>query len=217
MAVTGDPLPCPIDPRAILALDSSSARVSAAFGERVAEQPAERDQAACLVRLAAQVSEGGRPVAVAATVGPGSFTGIRAALALAQGLAMGFGVPAVAVSTAEALAAEVGEGRVLVAIDSRRGHAFLAGFIVRAGIPEEILPPVVWRQGERLPGGDWGIIVGDAAALLDPRAVPSWPRAQAVGAVAAARLSGRILPRPFAALYVDPPAVRAPPGMGVAC
>lgn len=215
--MTGDPLPCRIDPRAILALDASAARVSAAFGGRAAEQPAERDQAALLVRLAAAVLEGGRPAAVAATVGPGSFTGIRAALALAEGLAMGFGAPTVAVATAEALAAEVGEGRVLAAIDSRRGHAFLAGFLVREGIPEEILPPFVWRPGERLPEGGWGVVVGDAAAVLDPVAAPSWPRATAVASVAAARLAGRLPPRPFAPLYVDPPAVRAPPGVAVAC
>lgn len=215
--MTGVPLPGVIDPRAILALDASLARVSAAFGERVAEEAGERDQAATLVRLAAAVLAGGRPAAVAATVGPGSFTGIRAALALAQGLAIGFGVPAVAVSTAEALAAEAEEGRVLVAIDSRRGHAFLAGFLVRAGIPEEILAPHVWRPGEPLPGGPWGVVVGDAAALLDPAATPSWPRASMVAAVAAARLAGAIAARPFAPLYVDPPAVRPPAGAAIAC
>lgn len=214
--MTGAPRAGVIDPRAILALDASLARVSAALGERVAEEPGERDQAATLVRLAAAVLAGGRPAAVAATVGPGSFTGIRAALALAQGLAIGFGVPTVAVSTAEALAAEAGEGPVLAAIDSRRGHAFLAGFAVRAGVPEEILAPRVWRPGEPLPAGSWRV-VGDAAALLDPAATPSWPRAPAVAAVAAARLAGVIAARPFAPLYVDPPAVRAPAGAASAC
>lgn len=215
--MTGAPLPRPSDPRAILALDASLARVSAALGGRVAEEVGERDQAASLVRLAAAVLAGGRPAAVAAAVGPGSFTGIRAALALAQGLAIGFGAPAVAVSTAEALAAEAGEGRVLAAIDSRRGHAFLAGFAVRAGIPEEILAPRVWRPGEPLPAGPWSLVVGDAAALIDPSATPSWPRAPLVAAVAAARLAGTIATRPFAPLYVDPPAVRALAGAAIAC
>lgn len=215
--MTAAPQAGAIDPRAILAVDASAARVSAAFGDRHAEEAGERDQAAALVRLAAAVLAGGRPVAVAATAGPGSFTGIRAALALARGLALGFGVPAVAVSTAEALAAVVGEGRVLAAIDSRRGHAFLVGLVVRAGLPEEVLPPVAWHPGEPLPAGDWGVVVGDAAALVDPAAQPSWPRAPAVAAVAAARLAGAIAPRAFAPLYVDPPAVRAPAGVAVAC
>ncbi|MCS6855143.1 MAG: tRNA (adenosine(37)-N6)-threonylcarbamoyltransferase complex dimerization subunit type 1 TsaB [Elioraea sp.] len=210
----GPPESCAM-PCAILALDASSARVSAAFAERVAEAPGERDQAAALVRLAAAVLAGGRPAAVAATVGPGSFTGIRAALALAQGLALGFGVPAVAVSSAEALAA-AGEGRVLAAIDSRRGHVFLAGFTVQAGIPAELLPPFVWRPGEPLPAGPWRV-VGDAAAFIDPLAAPSWPEARQVARVAAARLAGAIAARPFVPLYVDRPAVRAPAGAAIAC
>jgi tRNA threonylcarbamoyladenosine biosynthesis protein TsaB len=60
-------------------------------------------------------------------LGPGSFTGLRAALSLAHGLASG-GLPLVAVTVAEALAEEVGPlaGRVLwTAIDNRRGRVFL--------------------------------------------------------------------------------------------
>ena len=41
---------------------------------------------------------------VAVTVGPGSFTGIRAALALAHGLALAAGVPVIGVTVGEALA-----------------------------------------------------------------------------------------------------------------
>lgn len=44
--------------------------------------------------------------AVAASVGPGSFTGLRVGLASAQGIAMAHGLPTVAVSTLEVLAAQ---------------------------------------------------------------------------------------------------------------
>ena len=45
--------------------------------------------------------------AVAAVVGPGGFTGIRAALALAEGIGLGAGIPVIGVTTGEALAAAV--------------------------------------------------------------------------------------------------------------
>jgi tRNA threonylcarbamoyladenosine biosynthesis protein TsaB len=65
---------------------------------------------------------------VAVTVGPGSFTGIRAGLALAHGLALAAGVPVIGVTVGEALAdslPHLGERRLWVAIDSRRARVFL--------------------------------------------------------------------------------------------
>jgi len=208
-AVTLLPGPHAFDPASILALDAALDRVRAVFGETLVEADGERDQAAAIVRVAAEALAGRRPQAVAATAGPGSFTGIRAGLALARGLALGFGVPAVAVSTAEALAAEVAEGRVLAAIDSRRGHLFLAAFSVYRGMPEELLSPFAWRPGEALPAGDWHV-VGEAAGRVDPAAAPTTLAARTVARLAAARLAGAIAPRPFAPIYVDPPSVRLP-------
>ena len=66
--------------------------------------------------------------AVAVTVGPGSFTGIRAALALAHGIALACAIPVIGVSVGEALAATLTlpDGWTLwSAIDSRRGRVFL--------------------------------------------------------------------------------------------
>jgi len=60
--------------------------------------------------------------------GPGAFTGVRLAIALAQGIAMALDKPVVAVSTLAALAMQsVGE-RTLAAIDARMGEIYIGAF-----------------------------------------------------------------------------------------
>lgn len=59
--------------------------------------------------------------------GPGSFTGIRVALAAAKGFGLATGLPAYGLSSLEAMALAAGDGRHPVAAlaDSRRGSVFL--------------------------------------------------------------------------------------------
>lgn len=68
--------------------------------------------------------------------GPGSFTGVRIAIATVQGLALGLDIPVVGVSTLETLAAEalsdVDSGDALVAIDARMGEVY-TGHYQKAG------------------------------------------------------------------------------------
>lgn len=65
--------------------------------------------------------------AVAVGVGPGSFTGVRVALATARGFALALEVPVYGVSSLEAYAYGAG-GDVLVALDTKRGDFYVAGF-----------------------------------------------------------------------------------------
>ena len=201
----------------ILALDAALARCSAALwqdGEILAERSAAtgRGHAALLPPMAQQVLSG-RIDAVAVTIGPGSFTGLRAAIALAQGLAAGAGVPVLGVTVAEALAEQVGPlvGRALwVAIDSRRGRVFLD----RDGVPVptalEALPPAA---GPVAVAGD---AAGPVAARLAARggdvmlADARLPRARDVAAVAARQLAGLSPRREAQPLYVDPPEAKLP-------
>ena len=66
----------------------------------------------------------------AASVGPGSFTGVRIGVSLVKGLAFGKGKPCVAVSTLEALAENLSrlDGIIVPAMDARRSQVYTAIF-----------------------------------------------------------------------------------------
>jgi tRNA threonylcarbamoyladenosine biosynthesis protein TsaB len=67
---------------------------------------------------------------IAASIGPGSFTGVRIGLSTVKGLAYGTGMPAVGISTLQAIAARVAgfEGIVCPILDARKGEVYAAVF-----------------------------------------------------------------------------------------
>ena len=66
--------------------------------------------------------------AIAVGRGPGAFTGVRLAIALAQGIALALDRPVVAISTLAALAMRGNGERILAAIDARMGEIYLGAF-----------------------------------------------------------------------------------------
>ena len=66
---------------------------------------------------------------IAVATGPGSFTGVRVGIAAARGLALALDIPAVGVSSLEALAVPVSRrksaGTAIAALDAKRGEIYL--------------------------------------------------------------------------------------------
>jgi tRNA threonylcarbamoyladenosine biosynthesis protein TsaB len=68
---------------------------------------------------------------IAASVGPGAFTGVRIGVSVAQGLAFGAALPVVAVTTLEALAMQAMRGgaeQVMACMDARMGEVYWGCF-----------------------------------------------------------------------------------------
>lgn len=91
--------------------------------------------------------------AIAVGRGPGAFTGVRLAIAIAQGIALGLDRPVLPVSTLAALAMQAGGERRIAAIDARMGEVYLGAFA---------------REGDGLVAlSEEAVVKPDAAALPD--------------------------------------------------
>jgi len=150
---------------------------------------------------------------IAVTVGPGSFTGIRGGVALAQGIAVAVDLPVIAVTVGEALADSLPQlgGRTLwCATVSRRGRIFLeVGDDVLSLAVTDLPTP----QG---PVAVAGGAAADVASRLAARGVnvmltdARLPTGRHIAAVAERRFLGTIRPLPPEPLYVDPPLAKLP-------
>ena len=105
--------------------------------------------------------------AIAVGRGPGAFTGVRLAIAMAQGIALALDRPVLPVSTLAALAWQSPGGPTLAAIDARMGEVYLGAFLRADGDVVAVSPEVVVRpdQADSPDGRAWhGVGTGFAAA-----------------------------------------------------
>jgi tRNA threonylcarbamoyladenosine biosynthesis protein TsaB len=139
---------------------------------------------------------------IAFGAGPGSFTGVRIACGVAQGLALGRGMPVAAVPTLEAIAQDAhrahGAARVFTCTDARMKEVYVAAYErVEAGWREVLAPAVVGPADVALPAGSW-LGAGDGLAaypvLIERCAFAAAdatikPSARAIGELGRARLT----------------------------
>jgi tRNA threonylcarbamoyladenosine biosynthesis protein TsaB len=133
--------------------------------------------------------------AVAFGAGPGSFTGLRIACAIAQGLALARGLPVIGISSLEALAEECGAPRVVACLDARMREVYYAALEKRGGRWQRVIDVQCVRPQDapQPPGQDWvgcgsGFSVYGNLGLS--RTFPEiHPTAAAVVALAAPRLA----------------------------
>ena len=113
----------------------------------------------CLALLAEAGLRLGDLDAIVMGRGPGSFTGLRTACAVAQGLAFGAGRPVLPIDTLWAVAEQARQGqaqiRVLAVVDARMGQYYSAAWQFSAGRwqasavnallnPDEVVLPGAW-------------------------------------------------------------------------
>lgn len=89
--------------------------------------------------------------------GPGSFTGLRIACGVAQGLAYALDLPVVGISTLEATAEKTGQDNVVVALDARMSEIYHAAFQRQNQTWKMISAPTLCSplQAPSLPGKTW--------------------------------------------------------------
>ena len=100
---------------------------------------------------------------IAFGAGPGSFTGLRLACGLTQGLAFGLDLPVVPVCTLAALAFNAKrQGPVLACLDARMNEVYVAAYALSGDAVKEVLPPRVGSAADIvLPEGTGWFGVGD--------------------------------------------------------
>ena len=194
----------------ILAFDTSSAACTAALFDESGECVARRDErigrghAERLVPMLDELLGGQRAERILVGVGPGSFTGIRVAIAASHGLAIGWNAELAGMSSLALLAARAqANGDVAAAVIGGHGEIFVQQFDGSTGRPTGELMNLPPAAAAAMISAK--LIVGSAArTLVDAR---GW--GEAIDALPAAADALK-LPESLRSLAPRPVYARAP-------
>jgi tRNA threonylcarbamoyladenosine biosynthesis protein TsaB len=209
----------------LLAVETSTELCSVALlrgGELFVEEAlAENRHSEMLAPMLRRILERARLTAVQMDAfgfgqGPGSFTGIRIACGIVQGLAFAAHRPVVPVPSLLALAEQTNERRVVAALDARMGEAYLAAYARNGDDWDEVIAPRLADSSgvPALPGRRWAATGSgfDRHAWLrdayresvEMRFEADLPRAGAVARIAARRFArgAGVAPAQAAPLYL---------------
>lgn len=106
---------------------------------------------------------------LAVSIGPGTFTGVRTALATARGLALALDLPLAGITTLAAVAAAARKagppsGLLLVALDAHGGLVYAEGFAGEAGTPP---PQALAQPGLHDPQALAALLEAEQVSLAD--------------------------------------------------
>lgn len=125
-------------------------------------------------------------------IGPGSYTGIRAAISIAQGWQLARGIKLLGISSAECIAAQAQAdgmaGRVGVVVDAQREEFYIADYEITGDAYREIEPLKIVNGDavrQRINAGE--TIVGPEVLHWFPEGKTVFPRAAMLGSLALRR------------------------------
>ena len=199
-----------IRPEMLLAFDTSSAACTVALFDDGGHCIASRDEqigrghAERLVPMIAELLEGRAASRILVGIGPGSFTGIRVAIAAAHGLAIGWDAELAGMASLALLAAGVvAEGEVAVAVSGGHGELFVQQFDAATNEPLSELSNLAPADAASFATAP--LVVGSGARqLVDAR---GWGEAREASPSAANALE---LPDALRTLVPKPVYARAP-------
>jgi tRNA threonylcarbamoyladenosine biosynthesis protein TsaB len=125
-------------------------------------------------------------------LGPGSYTGIRSAIAIAQGWQLANGLKLLGISSVEAIAAQAQAekifGRVNAVVDAQRNEFYLAIYEISANGWREIEPLKILSLAEIRSRAEANeILTGPEVTKWFPNGRTIFPRAAALAKLAASR------------------------------
>jgi tRNA threonylcarbamoyladenosine biosynthesis protein TsaB len=217
----------------VLGIETATRRASVALWENgiavahlQAEQPMQHAERTLLLVDEALQKTGwpkGSIDLLACGVGPGSFTGVRVAIATAKGIALGLDRPIVGVGSLEAMARALLSPckAAICMLDAKKGEVFLAAYGPGAAVlvePKHLAASRVAAEIARFPANE-AVVLGEIAASIDVGAfavhrspATDLPDATTVAEIGAERLAslGPSSLHELEPAYVRPPDITSP-------